>query len=87
MKSVVWLALIVTQVGILGCTDGSRAKFSAYGGAAKIKCYSGDTLIFEGESTGKINSEANSDGYYFVDKSDNKLKEVSGNCIIEYIEY
>ena len=79
--------LSIAVMSAVGCTDGSRAKFSAFGGAAKIKCYSGSLLIYEGESTGKVNSEANSDGYYFVDKKDGKLKEVSGNCVIEYIDY
>jgi hypothetical protein len=82
------IAVIYLFVACLaGCSEGTRAKFSAYGGSAKIKCYSADILIFEGESTGKVNSEAHSDGYYFVDKADGKLKEVSGNCVIEYINY
>lgn len=44
-------------------------------------------MIYEGESTGKVSSELSSDGYFFVDKKDGKLKEVSGNCVIEYSEY
>lgn len=62
-------------------------KLKAYGGSANIKCYSGEKLIYEGESTGKVQSEANSDGYNFVDKKNGKLKEVSGNCVIEYQSY
>ena len=90
MKKMIVLMLIsLTTFGLLttGCTDAQRGKLSAYGGSATIKCYSGNRLIFSGTSTGKIKSESSSDGYYFVDASDNKLKEVSGNCIIEYQKY
>lgn len=70
-----------------GCTDAGMAKLQALGGSADIKCYSGTMLIYEGSSTGKVQSEANSDGYYFVDEADGKMKEVSGNCVIEYQRY
>jgi len=72
---------------VTGCTDATRGKLFAYGGKASIKCYSGAKLIYEGRSTGKVSSSEQSDGYYFVDAADGKLKEVSGNCIITYIEY
>jgi hypothetical protein len=39
-------------------------------------------MIYEGRSTGKIKSEAQSDGYYFIEKGSGKLMEVSGNCVI-----
>lgn len=35
-------------------------------------------------STGKVSSEQDSDGYYFTDAKDKRLKEVSGNCVIQY---
>jgi len=70
-----------------GCTDGQRGKLAAYGGSAKVECYSGNTLIYSGVSTGKVNSSESSEGYYFVDKNDSKLKEVSGNCVLTYLEY
>lgn len=82
LSSTIILLLLLT-----GCTDAARGKLSAYGGSATIKCYSGTSLIYEGESTGKVKSSTESDGYYFVDKADNLLKEVSGNCIITYNTY
>ena len=78
---------IVTTVILAGCTDRNIGKIRSYGGSATIKCYSGEMLIYEGQSTGKIQSEANSDGYSFVDTKTKKLKEVSGNCDITYVEY
>lgn len=78
------LALIVTCLGLTSCTDARMGKWAAYGGSAHIQCYSGGILIYEGHSTGKVASEANSDGYNFIDKKDGRLKEVSGECVIQY---
>lgn len=49
-----------------------------------VVCYSGGVQIFEGTADGKVYAEERSSGYYLKDKSDGKLKEVSGDCIITY---
>ena len=67
-----------------GCTDAQMAKFGGLGNEAKVKCWSGGHVIYEGTSTGKVQSEANSDGYFFKDKASGKLMEVSGDCVITY---
>ncbi len=69
------------------CTDAKWGKFQALGGKANVKCYSGGIVIYEGSSTGKVISEANSDGYNFVDADSKKLMEVSGECVITYLAY
>jgi len=76
--------LLLLFIGLMGCTEAEMAKIGALGNAAKIKCYSGGVVIYEGRSTGKVSSEANSDGYFFRDADDQRLKEVSGNCVITY---
>jgi hypothetical protein len=83
------MSLFIISLALLftGCTDADIGKLSAFNGSASVKCYSGNILIYEGESTGKVSNPEGSDGYYFVDKKDNLLKEVSGNCIITYREY
>lgn len=81
MKKLILAAIIVM---LIGCTDAQRGKLTALGSSASVKCYSGGKLIYEGESTGKVSSEENSDGYYFVDKDTEETLEVSGNCIINY---
>lgn len=86
MKFLLSIGLVISLF-LTGCTDATIGKLSAYGGSANIKCYSAEKLIFEGTSTGKVTSESSSDGYFFVDAKDNKLKEVSGNCVIEYQSY
>jgi hypothetical protein len=74
-----YLLLAILSVS---CSDGFMGKLDSYGASRSITCYSGGKLIYSGESTGKIQSEANSDGYYFVEKGTKKLVEVSGNCVI-----
>ena len=81
------LMVIVLAGLIVGCTDGQMGKLKSYGGSAKIDCYSGTKLIYSGQSTGKVSSEKNSDGYNFIDKETGRLREVSGNCVIDYLHY
>lgn len=64
------------------CTDAERAKYGSIGSKHSVKCYSGGQLIYEGVSSGKVLSEDGSDGYYFFDKANGKLTEVSGDCKI-----
>ncbi len=78
------IIMLATVVVLSGCTDATMSKFASLGSSAHIMCYSGTKLIYSGYSSGKVKSEANSDGYYFVDKEDGRLKEVAGNCVIDY---
>ena len=81
---IVIVAAIAFVLSFAGCSDAAWGKLGAYGDSAHITCYSGGKLIYDGESTGKVISESSSDGYFFKDKKDGKLKEVSGNCVIAY---
>ncbi|MEW6381500.1 MAG: hypothetical protein AB1611_18125 [bacterium] len=47
-----------------------------------VKLYSGGRLVEQWESTGKVISEENSDGWLFVDKKTGKLIRVSGTVVI-----
>ncbi len=77
--------LIISLVVLLSaCTDAKVGKFKSLGASGHVKCYSGDTVIYDGYSTGKISSSQESDGYYFIDKATNAMVEVSGNCVINY---
>ena len=46
------------------CTDATWDKYRVLGDSAEVKCYSGGKLIFHGVSTGKVENETNSDGYF-----------------------
>ena len=74
--------LLLSSFLFLGCTDARWDKLTSFGQARAIECYSGGKLIYSGKSTGKINSEEASDGYFFRDSQTGKLMEVSGDCIL-----
>ena len=76
--------VFVTIIGLSACTDAGMGKITSLGSSASVKCWSGGEVIFDGRSTGKVLSEQSSDGYYFRDTRDGKMKEVSGNCVITY---
>lgn len=82
-----YILLLVASLLFIGCTDAQIGKLSSYNGSAHVECYSGTLKIYDGISTGKVNNSESSDGYYFVDAKDQKLKEVSGNCIVTYESY
>jgi hypothetical protein len=69
-------------IGIIGCTDGRYKQFAAIGDPAKVTCYSGGKVIYEGTSTGKVGTEEQSGGWYFEDADTHKLVRVSGDCVI-----
>ncbi len=52
-----------------------------FGSPQYIRCYSGNGLILEDVSSGKVYSEGVSDGYYWKSRLDGKLYEVSADCI------
>lgn len=82
MKRFMLIALVSSAMFLSACTDAERAKLGAYGSPGSVKCYSGELLIYDGKSTGKILNESNSDGYYFKDAESGENVEVSGNCVI-----
>lgn len=68
-------------LGLAGCTDARWSKLTQLGDAQQVKCYSGGVLIYEGISTGKVISEANSDGYYFRERATGSVVEISADCV------
>lgn len=78
------LVLLGCALAMLGCTDAEKAKFTALGGKATVKCYSGGKEFYSGRSTGKVSPEDGGAGYFLKDSARGKLVEVSGQCIVEY---
>lgn len=75
--------IVVVMLALLGaCSDAEFAKLTQLGEGQHVQCWSGDTVIFEGDSTGKVFSEQGSDGYFFEEAGTGRLLEVSGNCIL-----
>ena len=69
-------------LALLACTDTERASWKAVGEPGHNTCYSGGQVIFDGQSTGKIETESQSDGWKFMDAKNNRLVRVSGDCVI-----
>lgn len=67
---------------LLGCSDTDLASMKSIGDPGHITCYSGGVVIFEGDSTGKIETETQSDGWKFMDVKTGRLVRVSGDCVI-----
>jgi len=70
-------------ISTTSCTDAERAKIGGNGSEFKVEMINCDGTVGKSWiSSGKVQSEANSDGYYFKDKKTNKLIEVTGRLII-----
>ncbi len=79
------LGFALAATTLAGCTDAAKARRESYGDEANVTCSSGGQKNFEGRSTGKIErAESGSDGYYFRDKATGRLREVSGDCNIDF---
>lgn len=72
----------MTLLLLLACTDTYKAKWKSVGEAGHITCYSGGQVIYDGDSTGRVNTVVNSDGWEFMDAKTNRLVRVSGDCVI-----
>ena len=78
MKKMIVVAMVLV---LAGCTDAERSKFGAYGSEAVITCYSGNAVIFDDESTGKV-LEADGNGIAFRSKSSGKYVRAYADCIV-----
>jgi hypothetical protein len=75
--------LIAVAFALTSCTDSNKAKLTGYGSEHKVEVINCDgSITHRWISSGKVQSESNSDGYYFNDKETGNLIEVTGNIII-----
>ena len=80
MKKVI---VIVALLGLLGCSRAQRTAITAIGCKHRITLYSGTLAVRTWVSSGTIENEDKSDGYYFQDDNTGKLIRVSGSVVIE----
>ncbi|NDB85215.1 MAG: hypothetical protein EB127_21310 [Alphaproteobacteria bacterium] len=73
------ILLLIVIFLFTGCTNAERAKMFALGSKHKITLYSGGIAV----TSGVIQNEERSDGYYFMDDDSHRLIRVSGNIVIE----
>lgn len=83
MKKTMILLVSLAFLLFAGCRDSAIAQLKAIGSDGVITCYSGGRVIYEGESSGKISTTHQSDGWEFMDKNTKRLVRVSGDCVIK----
>ncbi len=76
------IALGTLLLALAGCSGADTAKVTAWGQTHIIKQYSGGVLIGQWESTGKVENEDHSDGYFFKNDKTGTLVTVSGDVQI-----
>jgi len=67
---------------LIACSDTDIAQLTAIGEPGHVTCYSGGQVIYNGDSTGKIATVKNSDGWEFMDAATGRLVRVSGDCVV-----
>ena len=77
------LIVIIALLGLMGCSKAQRANILAIGCKHRITLYSGTMAVRSWVSSGTIENEEKSDGYYFQDDATGKLVRVSGSIVIE----
>ena len=84
MKKLIFISFILFFS--FSCSDAHKAKRLGRGSEFRIEMLNCDgTVARSWISTGKVRSEQNSDGYYFMDKATGLLVEVTGSIIITQI--
>lgn len=80
---VIWMLLIVLVLVTVGaCSNAEFAAYNAWSMPHHVKQYSCGNVIGEWDSTGKIENEAHSDGYFFEDAATHKIVLISGEVQI-----
>ena len=84
MKKLIFISFILFFA--FSCSDAQKARREGRGSEFRIEMLNCDGAVARSWiSTGKVRSEQNSDGYYFMDKATGLLVEVTGNIIITQI--
>jgi len=82
MKQILLSSLLAVTL-LSGCTSATRAKIASFGGKHKITFYSGGVAVRTWHTSGYVQNEEHSDGYYFQDDATGKLVTLSGEVVIE----
>lgn len=86
MKNIIFISVVLLSVSLVGCSSLSnsieRVTLNVASKPAKITCYSGGKVIYQGTSLGKVTDSAESDGFFFQDEKG--FVEVVGDCVFRY---
>lgn len=82
MKTLFIYFLLFLVVILNGCSNADQSAISAWGKKHIVTLYSGGKQIGQWETSGKIENETHSNGYYFKDDLTGKLVMVDGDVVI-----
>lgn len=85
MRRFVLLSVLCALVAFTGCTNAGMGQYSALGSDFKVTVYSGGVAVKTYTSSGKVLTEGDSDGWYFIDKETRKLVRLSGTVTVEQL--
>jgi hypothetical protein len=75
--------LVILMITLVSCRDSGTAQLFALGDDCKVELINADgSVTHSWISSGKVATEEGSDGYYFMDKTTEKLVRITGNVII-----
>jgi len=88
MKKFLFALLVIIAISLTSCRNSTIAQYSSLGDDCKVELVNCDgSITHTWYSSGKVSTETNSDGYYFQDRTTNKLVRISGNLIISIADY
>lgn len=76
------LALAVAVLALTACSDADIAAFSRINEPSIIKCYSGNEIILEDESTGMIEQSSRGSGLFYKSKKTGKYVKAYADCLV-----
>lgn len=83
MKRITIGLFLILMISMYSCTDATMSKIGGLGNEFKVEMINCDGTVGRTYiSSGKVQSEASSDGYYFKDKKSGKLIEITGRLVI-----
>lgn len=71
---------ILLSLFLISCTDADKLSYQTLGSNFSVECYSGGSLIYQGETTGQ-HSSSTGGTFVFKDNRTKKGIEITANCI------
>jgi len=84
MKKIILTAVLMAA--LTGCTRSQMANATSLGKDHNVKQYSGGVLIGEWNSSGKVTTIKDSDGWEFVDRDTKVFMRVSGTTTVTVLK-
>lgn len=75
--------LIVSVLALAGCTDATMAHWSQFGDESHIQCFSGGQVVYDGNSTGKVQASKTGAGVFFKEKQSGKFVRLYADCVVK----